>query len=194
MQVESQTTVEAPTGQVFDYIAHAEYLPEYVTDFDTVRQIGSGAPAQGTRYAYTMKRGGAEGSFEWTRFEPDRHLAWHGPKVKAGPGSMEPAGWWELAPTETGTQVKLVMAPRPGGLFKLLAPFLAAGMRRGNEQALQRLKERVEARARAAEQAPPAAEAPPPTAEAPPPPAEPPPATEPPPPAEPPSHPIDPHA
>jgi uncharacterized protein YndB with AHSA1/START domain len=146
MQVESETTVQRPPAEVFDYIARAEYLPEYVTDFDTVRQDSEGEPGPGTRYVYKMKRGQAEGSFEWTRFEPHSHLAWHGPRVKAGPGSMEPAGWWELTPTSQGTSVKLVMAPRPGGLFKLLAPFLAAGMRKGNEQALERLKQKLESR------------------------------------------------
>ena len=36
------------------------------------------------------------------------------------------------------------MAPTPGGLFKLLAPLMAAGLRRGNAQALERLKQRLE--------------------------------------------------
>jgi hypothetical protein len=84
------------------------------------------------------------GTFAWTEFEPNTRLAWHGPKVKAGPGSMEPAGWWELAPAAGGTHVKLVMAPTPGGLFKVLSPFLAAGMRKGNAQALERLKQELE--------------------------------------------------
>ena len=143
MQVESETTVARPAEAVFDYIAHAEYLPEYVTDFATVEQVSDGDPRLGTSYRYKMGRG-AEGTFEWTTFEPTSRLAWHGPAVKAGPGSMEPAGWWEITPQGEGTQVKLVMAPNPGGLFKLLAPFLAAGMRKGNEQALERLKQRLE--------------------------------------------------
>jgi uncharacterized protein YndB with AHSA1/START domain len=143
MQVESETTVARPAEAVFDYIAHAEYLPEYVTDFATVEQVSDGDPRLGTAYKYKMGRG-AEGTFEWTTFEPTSRLAWHGPAVKAGPGSMEPAGWWEITPQGDGTQVKLVMAPNPGGLFKLLAPFLAAGMRKGNEQALERLKQRLE--------------------------------------------------
>ena len=143
MQVESETTVAKAPAEVFDYIAHAEYLPEYVTDFDSVRQVGEGQPALGTQYSYTMKRG-AEGTFEWTSFEPTAHLAWHGPRVKAGPGSMEPAGWWDLSAQGESTRVKLVMAPEPGGLFKLLAPFLAAGMRKGNDRALDRLKQQLE--------------------------------------------------
>jgi hypothetical protein len=57
---------------------------------------------------------------------------------------MEPAGRWELTETSGGTNVKLVMAPTPGGLFKLLAPFMSAGMRKGNAQALERLKQQLE--------------------------------------------------
>jgi uncharacterized protein YndB with AHSA1/START domain len=145
MRIESEITVARPRPQVFDYIARAEYLPEYVTDFESVRQVTEGEPAVGTSYSYKMARGRAEGTFEWTRFEPDSHLAWHGPAVHAGMGSMEPAGSWELTEAAGGTNVKLVMAPKPGGLFKLLAPLMAAGMRKGNDRALERLKQRLEA-------------------------------------------------
>jgi uncharacterized protein YndB with AHSA1/START domain len=143
MQVETEIVIAKPAAEVFAYIARAEELPEYVTDFEKVSQESEGEPRVGTRYSYTMKRG-AQGTFEWTEFEPTSRLAWHGPAVKAGPGSMEPAGRWEIRPQGEGTRVTLVMAPTPGGLFKLLAPFIAAGMRKGNEQALERLKQRLE--------------------------------------------------
>jgi uncharacterized membrane protein len=143
MQIESETTVDRPSSEVFAYIARAEYLPEYVTEFESVQQVGEGEPDVGTQYRYRMSRG-AEGTFEWTTFEPNSRLAWHGPAVKAGPGSMEPAGSWEFSDAGGGTRVKLVMAPTPGGLFKLLAPFMSAGMRKGNDKALARLKERLE--------------------------------------------------
>jgi hypothetical protein len=57
---------------------------------------------------------------------------------------MEPAGWWELSDEGTGTRVKLVMAPKPGGLFKLMAPLMSGSMRKGNAQALERLKQQLE--------------------------------------------------
>jgi uncharacterized protein YndB with AHSA1/START domain len=144
MQIESETTIERPRAEVFDYLAHAEHLPEYVTEFASVSQASPGEPTQGTEYRYEMARGGTDGTFEWTEFEPASRLAWHGPPVKSGPGSMEPAGRWELAEEDAGTRVKLVMAPRPGGLFKLMAPLMSIGMRRGNARALERLKQRVE--------------------------------------------------
>ena len=87
---------------------------------------------------------GAEGSFEWTEFVPSSRLAWHGPPAKSGPGSMEPAGFWELSDAGAGTRVKLVMSPRPGGIFRLMAPFMSRGMRKGNAEALDRLKQHLE--------------------------------------------------
>jgi uncharacterized protein YndB with AHSA1/START domain len=143
MQIESEITIARPPEAVFDYIAHAEYLPEYVSDFASVRQLSEGDPEAGTEYSYTTARD-AEGTFQWTRFEPVSALAWHGPRVHAGLGTMQPAGWWQLSAESGGTRVKLVMAPKPGGLLRLLAPFLAAGMRKGNDEALVSLKRRLE--------------------------------------------------
>jgi uncharacterized protein YndB with AHSA1/START domain len=144
MHIESEITVDKPSSEVFDYIARAEYLPDYVTDFERVRQESQGEPTVGTEYSYKMRRGQAEGTFKWTEFQPPSRLAWQGPPVSAGPGSMEPSGHWELSDTGNGTLVKLVMTPTPGGLFKLLAPFMSAGMRKGNQRALERLKQKLE--------------------------------------------------
>jgi len=144
MQVEAETSVARSRGEVFDYIAHAEWLPEYVTDFAWVRKLSDGGPGLDTEYSYKMERGQAEGTFRWTEFEPPSRLGWHGPPATTGPGSMEPSGYWELSEEGHSTRVKLVMTPKPGGLFKLLAPFMSFGMRRGNAKALERLKQRLE--------------------------------------------------
>jgi len=144
MRIESETTVNRPRAEVFDYIAHAERLPEYVKEFAWVKQVTDGEPARGTEYSYKMARGPAEGTFDWTVFEPPSRLAWHGPPAKAGPGTMEPSGQWELSDADGGTRIKLVMTPEPGGLFRLMAPFMAMGMRKGNAQALERLKQKLE--------------------------------------------------
>jgi uncharacterized protein YndB with AHSA1/START domain len=144
MHLEAQTTVARPRAEVFDYLAHAEHLPEYVTDFASVQQESEGEPAQGTTYSYKMARGQASGTFDWTDFQPPSRLAWHGPPAKTGPGSMEPSGWWELTDEGPETRVKLVMTPEPGGLFKLMAPLFGRSMRKGNARALERLKRRLE--------------------------------------------------
>lgn len=162
MHVEAEITIQRSPLEVRDYIAHAERLPEYVKELAWVKQISAGEPALGTQYSYKMARGPAEGTFEWSEFERAR-LAWTGPPASAGPmGSMAPAGWWELTEQDGATRVKLVMASIPGGLMKMLAPMMAAMMRKGNAAALQRLKERLESSAPAASAgavAPPAPEA-----------------------------------
>jgi uncharacterized protein YndB with AHSA1/START domain len=144
MHLEEQTTIERPRAEVFDYLARAERLPEYVDAFAWVRQASEGEPALGTQYSYKMARGQAEGTFEWTEFEPPSRLAWHGPPAKAGVGTMEPAGWWELTEEGGRTGVRFVMTPKPGGLFKLLAPLMTSSMRKGNAKALEQLKQRLE--------------------------------------------------
>jgi uncharacterized protein YndB with AHSA1/START domain len=141
---EAETTIGRPCAEVFDHIARAECLPEYVTQFSWVRQVGTGEPTLGTSYEYKMARGQAAGTFEWTEFDRPSKLAWHGPPAKAGPGSMEPSGRWELSDEGPGTRVKLVMTPQPGGLFKVLAPLMAGQMRKGNVEALRLLKEQIE--------------------------------------------------
>ena len=143
MHLEAEITVERPRAEVFDYIARGEKLPEYVTDFSWVKQDSDGEPTLGTTYTYKMTRG-AEGTFDWTEFELNSRLAWHGPPAKAGPGSMEPSGRWELSDAGAGTRVKLVMTPKPGGLFRLMSPLMAMQMRKGNVAALERLKGKLE--------------------------------------------------
>jgi uncharacterized protein YndB with AHSA1/START domain len=144
IHTEAEITVDRPRAEVFDYIAHAERLPEYVADFESVNHEESGEPGPGHVYSYKMRRGGVEGTFEWSEFTPHDSLAWKGPRVKSGPGSMQPSGRWELLDEAGGTRVKLVMTPEPGGLFKLFAPLMQAGMRKGNARALEKLKAKLE--------------------------------------------------
>jgi uncharacterized protein YndB with AHSA1/START domain len=144
IHTEAETTINRPRSEVFDFLAHAEHLPDYVDDFETVSHEEPGEPARGHVYSYRMKRGGVEGTFEWTEFQAHDKLAWSGPRVKSGPGSMRPVGHWELRDEGAGTRVKMVMQPEPGGLFKVMAPFFKPGMKKGNARALDKLKKRLE--------------------------------------------------
>jgi len=143
IRTEGHVTIDRPAAEVFEYLTHGEHLPEYIDDFEVVSHEQPGAPAQGHVYSYKMKRG-AEGTFEWTEFRPNDKLAWSGPAVKQGPGSMRPSGWWELSEHDGHTHVTLVMTPEPGGLFTLLAPLMKRTMTKGNARALEKLKARLE--------------------------------------------------
>jgi uncharacterized protein YndB with AHSA1/START domain len=143
IHTEAEITISRPRNQVFDFLARGERLPEYIDEFETVTHEEPGEPAQGHVYSYKMKRG-AEGTFEWKEFEPHHKLAWSGPRVKQGPGSMRPVGHWQLTEEGSATHVKLVMEPEPGGLFKLMAPLMKMGMNKGNQRGLENLKRILE--------------------------------------------------
>src|SRR3954447_23278166 len=144
IHTEAETMINRPRSEVFEFLAHAEHLPEYVDDFETVAHEEQGEPARGHVYSYRMRRGGVEGTFEWKEFQPYEKLAWTGPVAKSGPGPMRRAGHWELSDEGAGTRVKLVMEPEPGGLFKLMAPLMKPGMSKGNVRALEKLKNKLE--------------------------------------------------
>src|SRR3954465_14453696 len=144
IHTEAETTINRPRNEVFEFLAHAETLTEYVNDFETVSHEEPGEPARGDGYSYRMKRGGVEGTFEWKEFQPYDKLAWSGPRVKQGPGSMRPVGHWQLSGEGAGTHVKLVMEPEPGGLFTLMGPLMKMQMKKGNQRALETLKRILE--------------------------------------------------
>jgi len=140
----AQITVARPRTDVFDYLADAERLPDYAGDFLWVKQLSPGPPAAGTEYEYRMKRG-IHGTFRRSEYLPHTALAWAGPPARSGPGTMAPAGRWELSDDGEGTRVTLVMAPAPGGLLRLAAPMIFRSIGAGLPDALRRLKQRLEA-------------------------------------------------
>ena len=143
IHTEAEIKIDRARNEVFDFLARGERLPDYIDDFELVTHEESGTPARGHVYSYKMKRG-AEGTFEWKEFQPHDKLAWSGPRVKQGPGSMQPVGYWELHDDGSGTRVKLVMEPVPGGLFKLMAPLMKMQMTKANQRGLENLKRILE--------------------------------------------------
>jgi uncharacterized protein YndB with AHSA1/START domain len=143
MHLEAQIVVTAPRAEVFDYLAHAEYLPEYASDFVWVRRIQGAKPGLDAEYAYKMKRG-TEGTFRHSVYEPHSRLVWQGPPARSGPGTMAPSGMWELSDIERGTRVNLVMSPTPGGLLRIMAPVISKSVARQLPSSLTHLKERLE--------------------------------------------------
>jgi uncharacterized protein YndB with AHSA1/START domain len=143
MHLEAQIDVSAPRTEVFDYLAHGEYLPEYASDFVWVRRILGAQPGLDAEYAYKMKRG-TEGTFRHLVYEPHSRLVWQGPPARSGPGTMAPSGTWELSDIVGGTHVNLVMSPTPGGFLRLMAPVISKSVAKQLPASLTRLKQRLE--------------------------------------------------
>ncbi|HTW20761.1 MAG TPA: SRPBCC family protein [Mycobacteriales bacterium] len=146
MNVTSQVTIARSRHEVFDFLAHAELLPIYATDFDWVQRTEGSAPGPDAVYTYRMTRG-AQGTFRHVVFEPNVKLAWQGPPARSGPGTVAPAGNWILNDADGGTIVTLTMSPELRGLLRLMAPFLTASIRKTLPESLQRLKAHLEASA-----------------------------------------------
>ena len=147
IDVDKSVEIRRPARDVFEYLAHGENMPRWMSTFETVQQASDGPPTKGTTYRYKMaSRGKPESTFVWSEFQPGRKLAWAGPPIGVGPGTLEPSGEYELEEHEGATRVTMRMHPRTTGLATLLSPLMAWSMRREAAENVQRLKETLEAR------------------------------------------------
>jgi uncharacterized protein YndB with AHSA1/START domain len=146
VQAQAEITIARPRDEVFAYVAHAERLPDYIADFTRVEQLTGGDPELGTEYRYKMERASAEGTLAWTEWTDGTRLAWSGPPVQAGPGSLQPSGSWDFTDDGSGgTHVTLGMAGEAGGMLKMFSSKLEGAMQRRTDRAVIRLKELLEA-------------------------------------------------
>jgi uncharacterized membrane protein len=143
MAVSVEATVERPPEEVFPLVADGERLPEWMEDFERVEQVSEGPPALGTEYRYKFKRS-PESTFEWSEFEPGRRVAWSGPPLKTGPGSLQPRGGIDVEPAPEGSRVRVTLDPLPGGVMKAVLPLMRRSMRNAAVQNLSRLKAMLE--------------------------------------------------
>ena len=145
IDVGESVEIHRPAGEIFDYLAHGENMPRWMSIFETVEPESGEPPHQGSKYHYKMStRGKAESTFEWTDFEPARRLAWHGPPISSGPGSLEPAGEYVLEEHDGATRVTMRMHPKTTGLMSLLSPLMARSMRKEATSNMARLKQTLE--------------------------------------------------
>ena len=135
----AEAEIGRPREEVFDYLAHGEKLPDWVEEFEEVEQTSEGSPAKGTTYRYKMRRGG-ESTFEWAEFEAGRRIAWDGPPLKSGPGSMRPRGQYDLEDADGGTRVRMTQDPEMAGFMKLMAPLITRSLKKGGPRSLEKLK------------------------------------------------------
>ena len=145
VDVQSDTEIRRPAGEVFAFLANGENMPRWMNVFETVKKSSEGPVGKGTTYDYKMaRRGKAESTFEWSAYEPNSRLAWHGPPVSAGPGTLEPNGEYTLHEHDGATHVTMRMNPKTTGLMSLMSPLMARSMRKEAAKNMQRLKEVLE--------------------------------------------------
>jgi hypothetical protein len=139
----TEITIDRPAHVVAAYTADPSNAPAWYVNIESVEwetpppvQIGSKvafvARFLGRRLAYT---------YEFVEFVPTERLVM---RTAQGPFPMETTYTWSA--TDDGkTRMTLRNRGEPAGFSKVLAPFMAAAMRRANRKDLSKLRSILEA-------------------------------------------------
>ncbi|MEX0993440.1 MAG: SRPBCC family protein [Solirubrobacterales bacterium] len=147
MRVEKRTTVDAPIGQVWAFIARPENYESFMEGITSWEVQGEQRTGLGARYATRMKVGSAEigGMIEIVEFDEPYEIAW------TSVLGIDQRGRWRLHERDGGgTNVTLRLGYHTeGGLLgaiaeRLAAPIVGTNLRRS----LEELRRRVEHSAR----------------------------------------------
>jgi uncharacterized membrane protein len=149
VDVLTEIIIERPRAEVAGYAADPANAPAWYVNIKSVEwktppkvrvgaQVAFVAQFLGRRLAYT---------YEIVELETDARLVM---RTAEGPFPMETTYTWEPA-GERGTRMTLRNRGEPSGFSKLVAPLMAAAMRRANRKDLARLKSVLERTDRHAE-------------------------------------------
>lgn len=155
-----EVEIDRPAREVFDYLANAENYQTWAKEFEKVDKISDGPIGRGTTFRFRLRArpglfgmiiGRTEGegmpatesTFEWTEYEPPRRLAWSGPPLKRGPGTIQPIGSF----TVEGDDRSVLQAsydPVVKGLPGFVKPIFTRLIKKERREDLDQLKQLLE--------------------------------------------------
>ena len=141
MNAETNVTIEQPPAAVFAALIDIARHPEWAGAVREVRAIEWRDGGIGSTFEQVTSALGRTvvAQVTVTDFEPDVRFG----ARAAGPVPAHMI--WELAPTATGTRVRMSLCADPGPLGGFVAGFMKSHLLDQMTQDLQRLKNRVEA-------------------------------------------------
>ena len=139
---EQTIVIDRPVGEVFAFVTDQRNTPQWQAGLVEVRRLTDGPPGVGTRHVFVRNFLGRrmEGTNEYVAYEQDRLVTFRtisGPPLEAS-YFFEPAG--------TGTRLTSRVVLQGSGLFGLIEPVVAAGLRREMKAAFPALKVLLEGR------------------------------------------------
>jgi len=143
MKLAEQTIViDRPVAEVFAFVSDQRNTPQWQGGLVEVQRLTDGPPGIGTRHVFVRNFLGRrmEGTNEYVAYEPDRLVTF---RTTSGP-PLEASYFFE--PAGTGTRLTSRVQLHGSGLFGLIEPVVAAGLRREMKAAFPALKALLESR------------------------------------------------
>jgi uncharacterized membrane protein len=143
VDVETSVVIERPRAEVAAYAADPTNAPAWYVNIKSVEWKTPPPARVGSRIAFVAHFLGRRMAYTYEISEliADAKLV---RRTSEGPFPMETIYTWEDAPNGA-TRMTLRNRGNPGGFSTLVAPFMAAAVRRANRKDLQALKARLEA-------------------------------------------------
>ena len=142
VDVWTETVIRRPPEDVAAYAGNPENAPAWYVNIKSVEWKTPPSVAVGSRIAFVAHFLGRRlaYTYEIVDLVPGERLVM---RTADGPFPMETTYLWERTP-EGHTRMKLRNRGEPAGFSRLVAPFMAAAMRRANRKDLAKLKELME--------------------------------------------------
>jgi len=143
IDVETQVTIARPRAEVAAYASEPDNATEWYANIESAEWRTPRPLAVGSRFAFVARFMGRRlaYTYEVKELVPGERFVM---ATAEGPFAMETTYTWADA-GDGATSMRLRNRGEPAGFARLLAPFMAGGVRRANRKDLARLKRVLEA-------------------------------------------------